>query len=323
MLIARRIRVSAFTLVELLVVIAIIGILVGLLLPAVQSAREAARRMQCMNSARQIGLALHNHHDTYRKFPYGQYNNVAANAPAGPAWNRACWFHALLPFVEQGNLYNAFKAYMDVPTRPHIIFAVNNDGNLPSSPGRNTVIPFFVCPSDGDGPKNKTVAGNEQGFHGNYVLCAGDGFFNPSTNLTGNNNNGMFYPFSKTNFASVTDGTSNTLMIGEILVVTDNNTHDLRGRYWNTWQGNVLFSALYPPNTPVGDRSNYCINAIRRPCQALTATNTVQSVRSNHTGGAIFVMADDSTRFLSNSINLTTYQNLATRSNGEVAAIEE
>ncbi len=315
---------SAFTLVELLVVIAIIGILVGLLLPAVQAAREAARRMQCMNSIRQVGLALHNHHDTFRRFPYGQYNKIATDAPAGPAWNRACWFHDLLPFVEQSNLYNAFKSYMEsTPLKPHIVFSVNNNGSLPSSPGRNTVIPFFVCPSDDQGIKNQTVAGNEQGFHGNYVLCAGNTFFNPSTNTAGDNLNGMFYPFSKNTFGSVTDGSSNTLMVGEILVVRDTTTHDLRGRYWNTWQGNVLFTTLNPPNSPVGDRSNYCNAATNRPCQALTATNTAQSARSNHTGGAVFVMADDSTRFVSNSVNLVTYQSLSTRALGEVAAIEE
>ena len=93
--------------------------------------------------------------------------------------------------------------------------------------------------------------------------------------------------------------------------------NDLRGRYWNTWQGNVLFSTLFPPNTTVGDRSNYCIDAPRRLCQGLTATSVVQSVRSNHPSGANFMMGDGSVRFISNNINFATYQALGTRQDGE------
>jgi prepilin-type processing-associated H-X9-DG protein len=225
----------------------------------------------------------------------------------------------LLPYIEQDALYEAFSTYMQTaPIPPYVIFSVNNNGNLPSSPGRNTVVPFVLCPSDPEGPKNQTVAGNEQGFHGNFVLCAGSTFYNPASNPTGNTLNGMFYPYSKTNFSDVLDGTSNTLMVGEILVVKDAPTlHDLRGRYWNTWQGNVLFNTVNPPNTLVGDRSNYCISAPRRPCQALSATSTAQSTRSNHPGGCNFSLADGSTRFISNSISLTTYQSLSTRAGGE------
>jgi len=135
--------------------------------------------------------------------------------------------------------------------------------------------------------------------------------------MTGGSLNGMFYPFSKTRLANVTDGTSNTLMGSEILTVKDTNLHDLRGRYWNTWQGNLFFSTLYPPNTTVGDRSNYCINAPRRPCQGLTTTNVVQSVRSNHPSGANFMLADVSVRFISNNVNTLTYQALGTRQEGE------
>jgi prepilin-type N-terminal cleavage/methylation domain-containing protein/prepilin-type processing-associated H-X9-DG protein len=311
-------RSAGFTLVELLVVIAIIGVLVALLLPAVQAAREAARRMQCNNHLKQVGLGLHNRHDVHLKFPQGQYNPIGADPTPATPWNRACWWHDLLPFVEQQNLYNALEAYTkQTPAPPYITWAVNSDGNNPSTPGRNTVVKMFLCPSDKNGLKNRTVTANEQGFHGNYVLCGGSNFFNPTADPTGIDMNGMFYVFSKTRFADVTDGTSNTLMGGEIMVIKDTNVHDLRGRYYNTWQGNNLFSTLYPPNTPVGDRSNYCINTREAPCQGLTATSVVQSVRSFHPGGGNFLLGDGSVRFITNNINLTTYQALGTREGGE------
>src|SRR5215204_3915736 len=105
-------RRFGFTLVELLVVIAIIGVLVALLLPAVQAARESARRMQCSSSMRQVALGLHNHHDVHQVFPVGQFNIIGNNATSPTHYNRACWWHALLPYVEQKNLYDAYEAYM-------------------------------------------------------------------------------------------------------------------------------------------------------------------------------------------------------------------
>jgi prepilin-type N-terminal cleavage/methylation domain-containing protein len=310
----------AFTLVELLVVIAIIGVLVALLLPAVQAAREAARRSQCSNNLKQLGIGLHNYHDQRGVFPMGQHNPIGANPPA-TAWNRSCWWQAVLPFVEQQPLFELIVTRSKAtPTPPYVTQFSNNVQNTVSEPGRNTIVKLFVCPSDADGPKNRTVAGNEQGFHGNYVLCAGSTVFNPTTPVAdpqGINRNGMFYVYSTTKMASVVDGTSNTFFGSEVMIVKDTNLHDLRGRYWNTWQGNVLFSTLYPPNTTVGDRSSYCINAPRRPCQGLSTTNVVQSVRSNHPGGAMFLMGDASVRFISNTVNLATYQALSTREGAE------
>lgn len=311
-----RSRRGAFTLVELLVVIAIIGVLVALLLPAVQAAREASRRSSCSSSMRQLGLALLNYHDQRGVFPNGQCNRIGGDV-ARPSWNRACWWQALLPYAEQQNLYEVVDAYMSNNAIPYVTYAVSNSGTVRSDPGRNSIVKLFVCSSDGAGPKNQTVSGNEQGFHGNYVLCAGSTVFNPSSDTQGVNLNGMFYPFSRTKLSSALDGTSTTLFAGEILVVNDVSTHDLRGRYWNTWQGNVLFSTLYPPNTLVGDRSNYCNNLLNRPCQSLTATDVVQSARSNHPGGAMFLFGDSAVKYISNAVDLSVYHALSTREGTE------
>jgi prepilin-type N-terminal cleavage/methylation domain-containing protein/prepilin-type processing-associated H-X9-DG protein len=323
-------RRKAFTLIELLVVIAIIGVLIGLLLPAVQKVREAANRMKCTNNLKQIGLALHEYHDAYNVFPSGQYNPIAGDDPAGPPYfSRGCWWHKVLPFLEQGNLFQAVDTYMKtiIPAGetyagsypPWLCWATNSNGNVSNSPGRLNVVPSTYCPSDGNSPKTMTVAGNQQGFHSNYVACAGSTAFNdPTVSSNGQALNGMFYPFSQTKIASVVDGTSNTLMTSEIIVVPDTTTHDLRGRVYNSWQGNVEFSTLYPPNTSVSDKSNYCIPLPPfAPC-TLTATLVEQAARSYHTGGVNAGLADGSVRFVSNNVTPTTWLALGTRALGEV-----
>ena len=158
-----------------------------------------------------------------------------------------------------------------------------------------------------------TTAVASQGFHGNYVLCGGaNDFAGQGTAL-----NGMFYPISRTGLHHVSDGSSNTVMGGEILLTADTGSHDLRGRYYNSWEGNVLFSTLLPPNTTVGDRSpqGYCINGVRRPCA--TAGNAVQYLRSLHVGGAHVLMGDGAVRFVSENISTLTWNSLGTRAGGE------
>jgi prepilin-type N-terminal cleavage/methylation domain-containing protein/prepilin-type processing-associated H-X9-DG protein len=320
-----------FTLIELLVVIAIIAVLIGLLLPAVQKVREAANRAKCTSSLKQVGLALHAYHDTFNAFPPGQYNGIAIQNN-GAFMNRGGWWQMILPYVEQPNLYKLIYAYTTDPLFAtkylYITYAVNNDPANPSNPGRNTIVPLFLCPSDPNSPKDSTFAGNEQGFHGNYVVCAGSTAFNPASSPQGTYLNGLFYVYSKTTISSVTDGTSNTLMGSEIMVVPDTTTNpattngnDMRGRYYNMWQGNTWFSTLYPPNTSAPDRATYCnvANPLpQAPCTK-TASAVVESARSYHSGGVNVLFADGSVRFLSNAVDPTIYLNLGTIAGGEVA----
>jgi prepilin-type N-terminal cleavage/methylation domain-containing protein len=304
----------AFTLIELLVVIAIIAVLIALLLPAVQQARESARRTQCKNNFKQLGIALHNYHDTFLVFPPGELNFIGADLRTPPYGGaRSCWMQQILPYIDQTALYGTFSA------------SVTSGAYAFQWPGHETVIPALMCPSDAVSPKTITAGAAtpaaSQGFSGNYVLCAGStdyGANGATSGLnTGTNLNGMFYCLSRTSMKSMSDGSSNTLVGSEILLTADTATHDLRGRYYNSWEGNVLFSTLLPPNTPTGDRSvnGYCINSLRKPCAA--SGNSVQYARSPHTGGVHVVLGDGAVRFVSDNISNLTWNALGTRANDD------
>jgi prepilin-type N-terminal cleavage/methylation domain-containing protein/prepilin-type processing-associated H-X9-DG protein len=295
----------AFTLIELLVVIAIIAILIGLLLPAVQKVREAAARMKCSSNMRQVAIALHSCHDTNGVFPMGQYNNFYAND--GP-FIRGCWVIPTLPFMEQQALYQNY--------------ANSNTANgwALLATGKSTIVPPLVCPTDPSSPKTTTQDGNTttagifevQGLHTNVVVCAGStGYGN------GLLTNGIFYVKSKMKIPGIGDGTSNTLMLSEILVVPDAGANDLRGRYANSWYGNSWFSTLYPPNTTVPDGVGYQgVSTVKAPSTSNTG-NPYLSARSGHTNGVNVTMADGSTRFVSNSVNAQNWSFMGTANGGE------
>jgi len=216
---------QAFTLVELLVVIAIIGILVALLLPAIQAAREAARRTQCTNNLKQVGLALHNHHDVRKKFPLGTMHPIDVPNPGGePRWN---WMHFILPYMEESTLYESFKAQRKTRPATEGLYLYDN---------AETVVTTLQCPSDPNSPKDMTFGATTpaagQGAHGNYVTCSGDTKHSDSVggSTTGMKLNGMFFYNSAIRMADLTDGTSKTLMAAELLVSPDATGHDLRGR---------------------------------------------------------------------------------------------
>ncbi len=286
-----------FTLVELLVVIAIIGVMVGLLLPAVQAAREAARRMQCSNNMKQLGLAMHNYHDTFNRFP------AARSACCWGTWNAL-----IMPFIEQtavGDLY------------------VNWGGTDATGPrygaGQNLLVtgvryPAFSCPSDTENTPIGTMTNH------NYAVNFGNTSSTQVANL-----NGIIFgqaPFStdrmkKIGFRDIVDGTSNTLLVGE---VRQGQGRDLRGFTW--WGDAAQFTSYLGINSPLPDRIytlTYCNPVPGMPCDATTAENpTMFASRSRHPGGVNATLADGSVRFYSNSLELFVWQALSTAAAGEV-----
>lgn len=327
-----RIR-RGFTLVELLVVIAIIGVLVGLLLPAVQAAREAARRMQCSNNFKQTALAIHNYADVYKaKYPLGGY---------GCCWGT--WLVSVLPFMEQSNL---IAKYVGTGFDGSFTPAPPSYGTLINRPIVTTQVPSLTCPSDSLSASPTIINGitfhNIVGNFGNTTLNR----ITFGTNSLGQPNTFGGAPFvallgwpvghaNKPNispkeippwpgFGDVTDGLSNTLLFSETI---QGKGGDLRGFAW--WGGGMHFETYNPPNSAAPDRMegpSYCKTAIvsNPPCIGATPTvfEQIVSARSRHTGGVNSAMADGSVHFFPNSINLDVWRALGTVRGGEVASVD-
>ncbi|MES2794224.1 MAG: DUF1559 domain-containing protein [Planctomycetota bacterium] len=309
-----------FTLIELLVVIAIIAVLIALLLPAVQQAREAARRTQCKNQLKQLGLAMHNYHDTFLVLPPGVFMGPG-HVFGGPTGLRCSgWFQQIMPYIDQAPFYNTVLA-------PYYQTGGQNESYRVARRGQ--VFTMFMCPSDPSGPSFS----NDTGFCGNYVACAGSGSavtaakdfgtYDAATIAThAVNMNGMFYFISNTRISSVVDGTSNTILMGEVKQRGSAAAQWDVGNYWNgAWAG-PLFLTSATPNTSVTDRVYGCKSTVwpNAPCTSIGATGANARIfaRSYHDGGAQFTMADGAVRFISNNINLATYEALGTRGLGEV-----
>lgn len=346
---------SAFTLVELLVVIAIIGILVGLLLPAVQAAREAARRMQCSNNVKQLALTIHNFHDANRGFPMGAEFGVGTS-----------WTSLILPYMEQTNSYNI------------LTFQEDGGGNyqwaigLPGVPGETALnnpayrlfkniyvceskVSSFRCPSSSFPDQVADISGDNwivlKRTPINYLGCVTSSLTNDRRPIGGveqiSDLEGIFIQkknnqrikgagsgdgMTGTNFGGITDGSSNTVAIGEcesdlravadMGIVRENNAVNFgRKDHWGFGGDDV-------DTTNQGDMSEHLgstgvgmnLLPVAQGTPAFAAYEF--SFGSRHTGGANFGMGDGSVRFMAQSIDAVTYKSLGSRNGGEVTQVE-
>ncbi len=300
----RQSNTRGFTLIELLVVIAIIAVLVALLLPAVQQAREAARRTQCKNNLKQIGLALHNYHDVHNTFPSGwiAIDPTTGLPNAHEGINGAGWATMILPYIEQANLYSQFNSNVAIHDALNLAFL-------------DHTIASFRCPSD---PQPERWEIKEEGNPAtvivelpiaNYIGSFGPEGLDDCENSPGTapvlasgqcKSDGMFYHNSAVRIRDITDGTTNTYMVGE-------RRTKVSAGWYSTWTGmvaegeeafqRILGESDHVPNHPAAHFDDFS---------------------SNHTGGAQFVMGDGSCRFISESIDKGVYQSLATIQGGEV-----
>jgi prepilin-type N-terminal cleavage/methylation domain-containing protein/prepilin-type processing-associated H-X9-DG protein len=295
-----------FTLIELLVVIAIIAILIALLLPAVQQAREAARRTQCKNNMKQLSLALHNYHDAHRVFPPGSIG-IQDNTFRS---TQLPWHVFILPMIEQTAIYDLFD--FSLATAP--------SGYLQFSPIARNKIPVFLCPSS-TRETDETVSGGVRTFPDRYTThyygIMGPMGINPTTGLpyetatvlAGNGGfarQGIFYEISSIRIRDVTDGTSNTFGIGEL-------SWNDAATVFRMWVRGIGGSAASPAKNILDG-----INVT--PAVAGNFNNV--SFGSQHTGGCHFAMCDGSARFVSENIDIGVYKSLASRNGGEIANLE-
>jgi prepilin-type N-terminal cleavage/methylation domain-containing protein/prepilin-type processing-associated H-X9-DG protein len=313
---------SAFTLVELLVVIAIIGVLVALLLPAVQSAREAPRRTQCTNNLKQIALGTQNYGDVY--------SGVYTAGVYACCWGT--WIVGLLPYVEQKALYDQYKYFGAVQNAANNAVSQNDlDTRYGGAMNLNvtkTQIPAYLCPSD---PKTNTTAARGGITSHNYVANFGNTTMRRTATFgkwsTGQPNMFNGAPFvlvdsyatipQSVRFAEVVDGTSNTLAFSETVKGQNN---DLRGFSW--WSYAAHFETFLPPNSSQPDimqTISYCKpGGINPPCAAATTANPENmAARSRHPSGVVASFCDGSVKFISNNVAIDTWRAIGTIHGGE------
>jgi prepilin-type N-terminal cleavage/methylation domain-containing protein/prepilin-type processing-associated H-X9-DG protein len=352
---AHRDRTAGFTLIELLVVIAIIAVLISLLLPAVQSAREAARRAQCVNNLKQIALASHNYESTHGSFPMGNrayaFTFSSASPDACSVYIGHSAFTFLMPYLEGGNTYNTFNL-----VRPYNSFSNLTEGLIKTA--------TYLCPTDSlatDDPDIQQFItttqnsyamsrGRQENIAFNWAISGSlpdpKAPFASTCNFGGGD--GMFGPEESVRIAAITDGTSNTFLFGEMSRFKNepagsnfnfgNVTWDFVGPPWTaanpTWNGDIRVTSgafvipkLNAPADTNGSVIAACFaTAVQPPdwipvqaCQNLGQW----AFRSLHPGGANFAFADGSVKFVKDSINLSSYRSLGTRAGSEVVSADQ
>jgi prepilin-type N-terminal cleavage/methylation domain-containing protein/prepilin-type processing-associated H-X9-DG protein len=307
-----------FTLIELLVVIGIIGVLVALLLPAVQAAREAARRIQCANNFKQLGLALQGYHDALGTFPIGRtglyYTYNSTNS------SRRTWVLGALGYIEQVNLYNAFNIKLS-------FYDFENATVVQSR------VATLSCPSDQaliQEPNSLTprVKGNVAANWGDSHYFQGEpnrGIVGPNP-FTGPLGTVVFTgaPFAGNlsfSLATFRDGSSNTILLAEVIAGLNTVSADHRGDFYNDDRGCTMFMTYTPPNSKIPDQMgdpNYCgeDETNNPPCNGNSPA--FNAARSRHPGGVQMLMADGSVRFTQDAINYGVWRALGSPGAGEV-----
>jgi len=319
-------RSRGFTLVELLVVIAIIGILVTLLLPAVQAAREAARRTQCINHLKQIGVALHNYHGAHGRFPRGSIHDDDAHPFGVPQW--PCVLHALLPFLEQGDFYEATNALEIRNPEWSGANALWQAAGIAEKP-----IAGMLCPSDGRaGPLKRygntlvfisnykgLYSGLNDGQHSECPVGSDCQIEEPTIRAT-------FHMLQGTRFRDIVDGTSKTMVFSEYLTGDPMISYspsgfgdDHRGRLTTTRSSAQILLVTNTPNSSAADKLWFCDPNINHkpqenlPCETGSGDGRDNHAfaRSMHPGGVVSLHADESIRFVVDSIDRSAWRSTA------------
>ena len=318
-----KLRRAGFTLVELLVVIAIIGVLVALLLPAVQAAREAARRTKCTNNLKQWTLAMHNHLDVKKKFPASSSGNV----PGSQGWPPQLW-----PYIEEQSLFEGYDFGGSYWAAPNAL-SVSDPGRFKTISA--THIPAYSCPSD-RGPAYYAWDSGGTGtapfiVRGNYVLNWGPYEHKPPADPV------KFPPKARAPFGYLdflseslphfsrpkefTDGMSKTLVMSEVIMHPKDESPDGRGDILSGAADSLFMTFATPNSTSDGQWHKYCEDVPDVPCTKITQINGRRSIytfaRSRHPGGVLASFADGRVEFFADDVDLATWKALSTMDGGE------